>query len=118
MMKKLFGEFDGKLGISVSHTTRKAREGEVDGDHYHFVDKATMEEEIAKDRFVEHAHVHNNIYGTSFSAVRDVLNSGKVCVLEIDIQGVRKVRATNLSPRVLYISPPSIEELEKRLRER
>ena len=118
LMKKLFAEFDGKLAVSVSHTTRRPREGEEDGKHYHFVDKETMEREIAAERFIEYAHVHNNIYGTSFKAVKDVVKSGKVCILEIDIQGVKKVKGTDLNPRVIYIAPPSIEELEKRLRDR
>lgn len=118
LMKKLFAEFNGKLSVSVSHTTRQPRDGEVDGKHYHFVDKETMEREIAADQFIEYAHVHNNIYGTSFKAVKDVVENGQVCILEIDIQGVKKVKGTDLNPRVIYIAPPSVEELEKRLRER
>lgn len=90
----------------------------MDGKDYHFVDKEAMERAIAADSFIEYAHVHTNIYGTSIKAVKDVVNSGKVCLLEIDIQGVKKVKNTDLKPRVIYIAPPSVEVLESRLRER
>mmetsp|Transcript_31775 Transcript_31775/g.39199 ORF Transcript_31775/g.39199 Transcript_31775/m.39199 type:complete len:225 (-) Transcript_31775:260-934(-) len=118
LMKKLFAEFGVKLGMSVSHTTRAPREGEVNGEHYHFITKHDFEKQIQEGMFIEHAHVHNNIYGTSYQSVKDVVSEGKVCVLEIDIQGANNVKKSDLCPRLVYIAPPSVEELEKRLRKR
>mmetsp|Transcript_17218 Transcript_17218/g.20877 ORF Transcript_17218/g.20877 Transcript_17218/m.20877 type:complete len:261 (-) Transcript_17218:1378-2160(-) len=118
LMKKVFAEFGSKVGLSVSHTTRSPREGEEDGKHYHFVSKETFEKQIEEGAFIEYAHVHNNIYGTSYQSVKDVVSEGKVCILEIDIQGAEKVKNSDLVPRTLYIAPPSVSELEKRLRHR
>lgn len=107
--------FPGKFCFSVSHTTRAPRGKEVDGIHYHFVTRDTMEREIAAGKFIEYAEVHGNFYGTSLSAVERIWNSGKICILDIDIQGVKQVKASPLSPRFLFISPPSLEVLEQRL---
>ena len=118
LVKKLFAEFGDSFGLSVSHTTRRPREGEVDGQHYHFVSHDAIKDMISRSMFIEYAHVHTNTYGTSVKAVQDVQGAGKICVLEIDIQGVSAVRKTSLQPRVLYIAPPSFETLEQRLRGR
>merc|ERR1711934_30736 len=114
----LLKEYPDQIGFSVSHTTRKPRPGEIDGVHYHFVTKDDMKEMIAKDMFVEHAHVHSNIYGTSKRAVEDVKSKGKMCILDIDVQGAESVKAAKFDARFLFIAPPSIEELEARLRGR
>lgn len=106
------------FGFSVSHTTRQPRPGEENGVHYHFVEKPLMEEGIAKGEFIEHANVHTNIYGTSFKAVETVQSQGKICILDIDIQGVQKVKRSVLRCNYLFISPPSMEVLESRLRGR
>lgn len=111
-------EFPDKFGFSVSHTTRAPRPGEVNGTHYNFVDKATMEREIAEGKFLEHAHVHQNIYGTSFAAVRAVSRQGKICLLDIDVQGAEAVKKSTLNAAYVFISPPSMDELERRLRGR
>jgi len=111
-------EFPDKFGFSVSHTTRAPRPGEVNGTHYNFVDKATMEQDIADGKFLEHAHVHQNIYGTSFAAVRKVSKSGKICLLDIDVQGAELVKKSDLKAAYVFIAPPSMEELERRLRGR
>ncbi|GBG24454.1 Guanylate kinase [Hondaea fermentalgiana] len=119
LVKRLFQDHSDVFGLSVSHTTRAPRDGEEDGVHYHFTDHETMQERIGRGEFIEFAHVHGNIYGTSEQAVRDVSAKGKICILEIDIQGVRKVReASSLNPICIYIAPPSFEILEQRLRDR
>ena len=115
MLKQRYPEI---FGFSVSHTTRKPRDGEVDGLHYNFVTRDEMEEAIAAGKFIEHAQVHTNFYGTSFAAVESVKDKGKVCILDIDTQGVRSIKNSSLSCRYLFIAPPSQLELEKRLRER
>jgi len=106
------------FGFSVSHTTRNARPGEENGVHYNFVSKADMEAAIAKGEFIEHAHVHTNLYGTSFQAVEKVKNSGKICILDIDIQGVQSVKKSAIPCKYIFFAPPSMEELESRLRGR
>ena len=89
-----------------------------DGIHYHFTDKETFEAEIAQGKFLEYAYVHNNIYGTSIAAVEAVAASGKCCILDIDVQGARQVRASGLPAIFVFIAPPSLDELEQRLRGR
>ncbi|XP_008545222.2 guanylate kinase [Microplitis demolitor] len=118
LIKKLFDEFPDKFGFSVSHTTRQPRPGEEDGKHYHFTNKSKMEDEINKGEFIETAVFSNNLYGTSKKAVEKVINNGKICVLDIDMQGVKQIKNTTLDPLLIFIKPPSIEELEKRLRNR
>ncbi|ORX64184.1 guanylate kinase, partial [Basidiobolus meristosporus CBS 931.73] len=118
LLTKLFAEYPEKFGFSVSHTTRKPRPGEIPGVSYHFVDRRQMEEEIRKERFVEHAEFSGNLYGTSLEAIRNVSKSGKLCVLDIDMQGVKSVKKSNLNARFVFVSPPSLEALEQRLRDR
>jgi guanylate kinase len=86
----LRSEFPDNYGFSVSHTTREPRAGEVDGVHYHFVEKAGMEKEIKEGKFLESANVHGNLYGTSRAAVETVSQELRSCILDIDVQvGVR-----------------------------
>jgi guanylate kinase len=110
--------FPNDFAFSVSHTTRVPREGEKEGVHYHFTSVEAIQTDIADGKFVEHAKVHSNYYGTSIEAVQKITNAGKVCVLDIDIQGAELVRATDLNPYFLFVEPPSMEILEQRLRDR
>ncbi|XP_043793423.1 guanylate kinase isoform X2 [Apis laboriosa] len=118
LIKKLFEEFPDTFGYSVSHTTRAPRPGEEDGKHYHFTTKEKMQKQIEQDEFIETAIFSGNMYGTSKRAVEEVQQMGKVCVLDIEIQGVEQVKRSSLDPLYIFIKPPSIEELEKRLRAR
>ncbi|KAF7726675.1 guanylate kinase [Apophysomyces ossiformis] len=118
LLKRLFAEFPDTFGFSVSHTTRSPRPGEIDGKDYHFVTKEKMTEEVAAGKFIESATFSGNMYGTSIKAVEDVVASGKVCMLDIDMQGVQSVKKTELKPRYVFIQPPSFEVLEQRLRSR
>ncbi|CAM0141147.1 guanylate kinase [Umbelopsis sp. WA50703] len=118
LLKKLFAEYPDTFGFSISHTTRQPRQGEENGKDYHFVDKDLMTKEVAEGKFIESATFSGNMYGTSLKAVRDVVEEGKVCILDIDMQGVQSVKKTSLQPRYIFIQPPSLETLEQRLRGR
>ena len=109
-----------KFGFSVSHTTRAPRPGEIDGVHYHFVSVEQIKQDIADGKFLEYAQVHGNYYGTSLEAVESVRREGKLCLLDIDVQGVRTIKSDNKLPDALYVfvAPPSVETLEERLRGR
>eukprot|EP00656_Telonema_subtile_P049662 TRINITY_DN6220_c0_g1_i1.p1 TRINITY_DN6220_c0_g1~~TRINITY_DN6220_c0_g1_i1.p1 ORF type:complete len:342 (+),score=109.13 TRINITY_DN6220_c0_g1_i1:1233-2258(+) len=108
-----------QVGLCVSHTTRDPRPGEEDGKQYHFVSTSTMEAMIADGLFLEHATVHGNLYGSSRAAVEQVRAQGKVCLLEIDTQGAEAISELDgLGARFVFIAPPSLEQLEARLRAR
>lgn len=106
------------LRVSVSHTTRPQRPGEVDGVHYHFVNTETFERMVAAGEFLEHARVFGNLYGTSRTQVEEMLAAGTDVVLEIDWQGGRQVRQAMPDSISIFILPPSRDELERRLRSR
>lgn len=118
LIKRLMDDFSGKLGFCVSHTTRKPREGEEHGVHYHFTPHDEMKSKVLQGGFIEHAEVHGNLYGTSFEAVASVQRSGRICVLDIDVQGMEAMKRTHFNPRTLFIASPSHQELERRLRGR
>ena len=77
-----------------------------------------MEKEIAEGKFIEHANVHGNMYGTSFDSVLKVVDSKKICILDIDVQGVQQVMKSGMKAEFVFIKPPSFEELSRRLRGR
>lgn len=106
------------IALSISHTTRPPRPGDVDGVQYHFVDRATFERMVAHGDFLEHADVFGNYYGTSCGAVEPTLRAGRDVLLEIDWQGARQVRTAMPDCVSIFILPPSRAELERRLRSR
>ncbi|KAI0091768.1 guanylate kinase [Irpex rosettiformis] len=118
LFKRLFAEFPDKFGFSVSHTTRTPRPGEVHGEHYYFVSRDEFLKLISEGAFIEHAEFSGNFYGTSFMTVKQVSGAGRRCILEIEAQGVRQVKNTNLNPVYLFISPPSLAALRSRLQGR
>jgi len=111
-------ELDAKLALSVSHTTRPARPGEEDGKHYHFVSVADYEQMVANGEFVEHAQVFDHFYGTSHAAITTKLSAGFDVLLDIDWQGARQVRDGFPGCCSIFIIPPSLEALRKRLERR
>ena len=115
----LVEKYKVSFGFSVSHTTRKPREGEVDGVDYHFVTKDKILKMIQDGQFVEYANVHKNIYGTSIQAVRSVMKQNKICILDIDIQGVKSIlngpAHKELRPYYLFVQP---RNFDSRLRKR
>lgn len=106
---------DPRLLVSVSHTTRAMRPGEIDGVNYHFVTRERFESMLADNDFLEHATVFGNLYGTSRSWVLETLNTGVDVVLEIDWQGARQVRESIAEALSIFILPPSLETLRSRL---
>jgi len=117
LVAALLQELEGVV-LSVSHTTRKPRPGEVDGQHYHFVSAERFLDMIEAGDLLEHAKVFDNFYGTSRAAVAAQMDAGQDVILEIDWQGARQVRAAIPEAQSIFILPPSRTELERRLRGR
>ncbi|MEH1865715.1 MAG: guanylate kinase [Nostoc sp.] len=107
-----------ELYFSVSATTRSARPGEIDGKNYYFVSLSKFEQLVAEGEFLEWAEFAGNYYGTPREAVLNQIQSGKLVVLEIELEGARQIRASFPSALSIFILPPSFEELEKRIRSR
>lgn len=103
------------LTVSVSHTTRTPRASEIDGHHYHFTDIASFVKAIDAGKFLEHAEVFGNYYGTSESSVRAQLDAGVDVILEIDWQGALQVKKIFADATMIFILPPSIATLRQRL---
>jgi guanylate kinase len=109
---------DPSLKISVSYTTRAPRKGETDGVDYHFVDERTFRAMQKRGEFLESAQVHGNHYGTAKKVILDAVAKGEDLILEIDWQGAQQVRRLYPDCIGIFILPPSIEELERRMRAR
>ncbi|MCJ1283370.1 hypothetical protein MMC26_002698 [Xylographa opegraphella] len=118
LLKRLFADHPSTFGFSISHTTRSPRLCETDGVEYHFTTRQQFMELIDEGGFIEHAKFGGNYYGTSVKAVRDIAEKGRICILDIEMEGVKQVKRTDLHARFLFLSPPSLEVLEKRLRGR
>ncbi|MGB2286962.1 MAG: guanylate kinase [Porticoccaceae bacterium] len=106
------------IQASISHTTRAARTGEVDGVNYHFVSQQVFQSMVTENAFLEHAQVFGNFYGTSKQWVQDTLNAGIDVILEIDWQGAEQVRQQFVQSKSIFILPPSKQALADRLNER
>ncbi|XP_041100617.1 guanylate kinase isoform X1 [Polyodon spathula] len=143
LLKRLLKEYEGVFGFSVSHTTRNPRPGEENGKglhclplyleattllpladilpparDYHFVTKEVMQQGIGAGDFIENAEFSGNMYGTSKASVQDVQAKNLICILDVDMQGVKNIKKTDLNPIYISVQPPSVEILEKRLRDR
>lgn len=115
LLKALLETGGAGMALSVSHTTRAPRPGEVDGVDYHFTDVEHFTAMVEADEFLEHARVFDNFYGTSRQAVEQQLADGQDVILEIDWQGARAIRARMPDTVTIFILPPSRAELEARL---
>jgi guanylate kinase len=109
---------DPGIELSVSHTTRPPRPGEQSGVEYHFVTREAFLVLIDREAFVEHAEYGGNLYGTSWSSLDGPLERGRDLLLEIEVQGARQIRARRSDARFLFLLPPSMAELGRRLRGR
>jgi guanylate kinase len=116
--RKLMAD-DPTIGMSISATTRPMRPGEVDGVHYHFVDDAEFERMVQADEFAEWAYVFEHRYGSPKEPIKDALGHGRDTLFDIDWQGTQQLEYAFRTDLVkIFILPPSMEELEKRLRDR
>lgn len=106
------------LEFSVSVTTRLPRPGELHGEHYNFISRRDFEEMIENDELLEWAVYNNRFYGTPSAPIEEALAAGRDIVLEIDIQGARQIRERRDDAVMFFIAPPSLDELERRLRRR
>jgi guanylate kinase len=107
-----------ELYYSVSVTTRSPRPGEIDGKSYYFISRTKFEQLVAEGEFLEWAEFAGNYYGTPREAVLNQIHSGKLVVLEIELEGARQIRASFPSALSIFILPPTFDELEKRIRSR
>jgi guanylate kinase len=106
---------DPRIVFSVSATTRKKREGEVDGRDYHFLSRDEFRARVERGEFIEHAEVYGNMYGTLRAPMQRALSEGKVYLLEIDVQGALQLKALGEPGMYVFIAPPDFEELRRRL---
>lgn len=117
ILDRLFETYNG-INYSVSMTTREPRQGEVEGEDYFFVSEEEFKEIMERDGFLETARVHGNYYGTPRSYVEETLAKGEDIILEIDIQGANQVRDIFPEAVFIFLKPPSLEALSKRLDKR
>jgi len=110
--------YGSDLFISVSATTRAPRNGEIDGVHYHFLNAEKFEDMIKNGKFLEYAQYAGNMYGTPVDEINKRIENGEVVVLDIDIQGAVQIRKAMPEAVSVFVLPPSLEELERRLRGR
>lgn len=117
LCKMLRGEFPA-FGYSVSCTTRQMRAGEIEGADYFFVSKADFEKMRAAGQFAEWARVHGHLYGTPLAPLKTMLNEGIDCLFDIDVQGAAQLKASIPDAKFVFILPPSLAELQRRLGQR
>ncbi|MDD7383781.1 MAG: guanylate kinase [Peptoniphilaceae bacterium] len=106
------------LVYSVSCTTRKKREGEIEGISYFFTTYSEFEKKLDNKEFLEYAKVHNNYYGTPKDFVEQKINEGKIVILEIDVQGAMNVKKNSKDGVYIFVAPPSLDELQRRIKGR
>ncbi|KAJ8986074.1 hypothetical protein NQ317_003368 [Molorchus minor] len=103
-----------RFAAAIPHTSRARKENEVDGQDYHFITRAQFEADILSRKFVEHGEYEKAYYGTSLDAIRSIVNSGKICVLNLHPQSLRILRTSDLKPYVVFVAPPSLEKLRQK----
>ena len=106
------------ISVCISETSRKPRKGEVEGVDYKFIEKEDFQERVKANKYIEYAIVHGNYYGTSIESVTNQVKKDEIVILEIDIQGAEIIKKKIPFSRSIFILPPTLKILEKRLRER
>lgn len=119
-LSRMLREWDSDIGFSISYTTRNPRIGEIDGQDYHFVSKDEFQKDIAAGKMLEHAEVFGNLYGSPLAPIKRAINLGCDILFDIDWKGAQQIQNSPLGPNSLsiFILPPSIAELQKRLEKR
>lgn len=112
---KALCEIDKNLSLSISYTTRKKRVNEIEGNDYHFVSKEKFEKMIKNNEFIEYATVYGNYYGTCLKVLEEIIELKKDVILEIDWQGAKQIKKILPQAILIFILPPNIEILKKRL---
>ncbi|XP_018588951.1 protein PALS1 [Scleropages formosus] len=111
LRQRLLSNEPERFGGAVPHTTRSRREGELNGRDYHFVSRQAFEADVAAGKFIELGEFEKNLYGTSIDSVRQLINTGKICVLCVHTQSLKVLRCSDLKPYIIFIAPPSQERL-------
>uniref|UniRef100_A0A0A9XNQ5 MAGUK p55 subfamily member 5 n=1 Tax=Lygus hesperus TaxID=30085 RepID=A0A0A9XNQ5_LYGHE len=107
-------EDSDRFAAAIPHTSRARKDGEVDGQDYHFITRAQFEADILARKFVEHGEYEKAYYGTSLDAIRSVVNAGRICVLNLHPQSLKILRNSDLKPYVVFVAPPSLEKLRQK----
>ena len=115
LLKKLLTKYKSRILFSVSYTSREKRIGEEDGVDYNFISKKEFEDKIKNNIFLEWAIVHSNYYGTSSEYIKNIIDKGIDCILDIDVQGGLNLMSKNIEAIYIFIAPPNIETLRERL---
>ncbi|KAG7509694.1 MAGUK p55 subfamily member 5-A-like [Solea senegalensis] len=115
LRQRLLNNQPERFAGAVPHTTRSRRDGELSGRDYHFVSRQTFEAELAAGKLIESGDFEKNLYGTSTDSVRQVINTGKICVLCLHTQALKVLRSSDLKPYIIFIAPPSQERLRAML---
>ena len=118
LISLLFKSYPKSFQFSVSCTTRPARTGEINGKDYYFISHSEFRARVHNSEFIEHCQVHDNFYGTCRSEVESITKAGKICLLDIDVQGALKISSSGIPFHGLFIRPADLETLESRLRAR
>lgn len=113
---KALCKLDHNIKVSVSHTTRIIRPGEINGIDYFFIDKKQFENMLNNNEFIEYANVYGNYYGTNLNTINNFIHNGHDIILEIDWQGAEQIKSIMPNAIMIYIKPPSLDELNNRLR--
>lgn len=115
LVQKLIDKYPDTFALTVSHTTRPQQAGEVDGKSYHFVSPATFPALVSQDAFVEHTIFNGRQYGTSKTAIDDVVGQGSIALLDIKVDGVQQIQGrSSIDARYVFVKPPSLEALGAR----
>jgi guanylate kinase len=115
LYKRLLAEFNEPLSFSVSATTRKPRPYEKDGLDYYFISREDFQSKIESGEFIEWAEVYHNFYGTLKTEINRIIHDGKNCLLDLDVQGGMNIKKNYPDSSLIFIAPPSLDELKKRI---
>ena len=118
IIHNLMNKYKDQFAFSVSHTTRKPREGERNGVDYIFVTREQMNKDIEDGKFIDYNYIHRNIYATSYESLENVTKSGKICIFDINVNAALKMRQTKLNPFIICLLPRTMDVLEERIRYR